>query len=32
MEHLHIRSSAELIEYAWKSSLAGGNQMRTAAV
>lgn len=23
MEHLHITSSAELIEYAWKSSLAG---------
>lgn len=27
MEHLHIRSSAELIEYAWKSSLAGGSQI-----
>jgi DNA-binding NarL/FixJ family response regulator len=32
MEHLHIRSSAELIEYALKSSLAGGSQIRTAAV
>ena len=32
MEHLHIRSSAELIEYAWKSSQIGGNQMRTAVV
>ena len=31
MEHLHIRSSAELIEYAWNSSLAG-SQMRTALV
>ena len=25
MEHLQIRSSAELIEYAWKSSLVGGS-------
>jgi DNA-binding NarL/FixJ family response regulator len=32
MEHLHIRSSAELIEYALKSSLAGGSQITTAAV
>lgn len=32
MEHLHIRSSAELIEYALKSSLASGSQMSTAAV
>jgi DNA-binding NarL/FixJ family response regulator len=32
MEHLHIRSSAELIEYAWQSSLTGGSQMRTAVV
>jgi DNA-binding NarL/FixJ family response regulator len=32
MEHLHIRSSAELIEYALTSSVAGGSQIRTAAV
>jgi DNA-binding NarL/FixJ family response regulator len=32
MEHLHIRSSAELIEYAWESSLAGGGQTRAALI
>jgi DNA-binding NarL/FixJ family response regulator len=32
MEHLHIRSSAELIEYALRSSLAVGSQITTAAV
>jgi DNA-binding NarL/FixJ family response regulator len=32
MEHLKIRSSAELIEYALKSSLFGGSQITTAAV
>jgi DNA-binding NarL/FixJ family response regulator len=32
MEHLHIRSSAELIEYALKSSMSGGSQVTTAAV
>ena len=25
MEHLHIRSSAELFQYAWKTSIAGGS-------
>ena len=28
MEHLHIRSTAELIGYAWKSSVAGGDIAR----
>lgn len=32
MEHLKIHSSAELIEYALKSSLSGGSQITTAAV
>ena len=32
MEHLKIRSSAELIEYALRSSLFGGSQITTAAV
>lgn len=31
MEHLHIRSSAELIQYAWNNSIADGNQNRTAS-
>jgi DNA-binding NarL/FixJ family response regulator len=32
MEHLKIRSSAELIEYALKSSLSGRSQITTATV
>ena len=32
MERLHIRSSAELIEYAWKSSHGGGTAMNVASV
>src|SRR6185295_8135957 len=32
MEHLQIRSSAELFQYAWNNSLAGGSNSGTASV